>query len=88
MDWITRDFLDGLGVVGICVLVMLMLAFGKGLALQREVKDRDKTIEYQRLTIDNLTASVAALTGAAQVSARSLQKVSQAAEEIVGGEGS
>jgi hypothetical protein len=52
LSWLTLDFLNGLGVVGICVLVLLLIIFGKGLALMREVKARDETIVWQRDTID------------------------------------
>ena len=94
MDFpLSTEFLNGLGVVGISVLILLLVIFGKGLTLNSRVKDRDKiiekqdaTIEWQRLTIERLTEQVAGGTRAAEVSASALQKVGQAAEQIAGGE--
>lgn len=84
-SWLNTDFLNGLGVVGICVLVLLLLIFGKGLALTREVKDRDKTIAWQRLSMDEKDKQIALLLGGTQVSVEALHKVSTAAERIAGG---
>lgn len=83
-NWLTSDFLNGLGTVGIAVLVMLLLIFGKGLALMREVKDRDKTIEWQRLTIDELNAQNRELLTGNYVAANALDKVSNAAVQQAG----
>lgn len=91
---LSTEFLNGLGVVGISVLVMLLVVFGKGLALQREVKDRDatilkqdSTIEWQRLSMDEKDRQIADLIGGTRVTTQSLQKVSQAAEQLAGGDG-
>lgn len=93
-SWLTKDFLNGLGTVGISVLVLLLVVFGKGLDLSRVVKDKDKiiakqdeTIEWQRQSMDEKDATIAELLGGARVTAQSLAKVSKAAERIAGGEG-
>lgn len=93
MEWITHDFLNGLGVVGLSVLVMLMVTFGKGLALQREVRDRDQTIVQKNQTIEWLQQSndakdriIADLANGTRVTTESLRKVSVAAERLAGGE--
>lgn len=85
-NWITADFLNGIGVVGLCVLILLLLVFGKGLALSREVKNRDETIIWQRETIAEKDIQITALIGGTTVSATALQKVSQAAEKIAAGD--
>lgn len=84
---LSTDFLNGLGVVGISVLILMLLIFGKGLALSREVKQRDETIAWQRGTIDEQARQITALSGGAAVSATALHKVSEAAESIASGEG-
>lgn len=92
---LSAEFLNGLGVVGISVFVLLLVIFGKGLALQREVKDRDariakqdETIAWQRATIGEKDRQISELIGGTRISATALQKVSQAAEQIAaGGEG-
>lgn len=93
MEWLTADFLNGLGVVGVCVLVFLLIIFGKGLALQREVKDRDitiarqnDTIEWQRQSMDAKDEQISDLINGTRVTTESLRKVSQAAEQMAGGE--
>lgn len=94
MDFpLSTEFLNGVGVVGVCVLILLLLIFGKGLTLNSRVTDRDQiiekqdlTIEWQRQTIEAKDAMIADLIGGTQISATALQKVSQAAEQIAGGE--
>lgn len=90
---LSTEFLNGLGVVGISVLVMLLVVFGKGLALQREVKDRDATIEkqdatieWQRASMDEKDSQIADLIGGTRITTQSLAKVSRAAEQIANGE--
>lgn len=83
---LSTEFLNGLGVVGISVLIVMLLIFGKGLALMREVKQRDETIAWQRMTIETKDEQISNLIGGTQISATALQKVSQAAEQIASGE--
>lgn len=78
---LSTEFLNGLGVVGICVLVLLLVIFGKGLTLNSRVKDRDEIIAKQDVTIEWLQKSseakdqmIADLIGGARVSATALQK--------------
>lgn len=90
---LSSEFLNSLGVVGICVFILLLLIFGKGLTLNSRVKDRDAiiekqdaTIEWQRAALDAKDDIISDLTGGARVSATALQKIGQAAEQIAGGE--
>lgn len=90
---LSTEFLNGLGVVGLSVLVLLLVIFGKGLTLQSRVKDRDdiiarqdETIEWLRQANSNKDAQIFDLTQAVQVSAMGFQKVGIAAEQIAGGE--
>lgn len=101
MEWgITPAALSDIGVVGLVVLIFLMIVFGKGLALMREVKERDntinilrtveipnrdETIEWQRKALDEKDRHIADLIGGTRVSTESLRKVSQAAEQIASG---
>lgn len=86
MEYLTPAFLDGLGTVGTWTLVGIALITGKGIALTREVKHRDQTIEWQRLTILELSGTIKDLTTGNAVAARALDKVAQAAVET-GSEG-
>lgn len=86
MEWLTVEFLNGLGTVGLSVLVAFSLIFGKGLATQRELRERDKTIEWQRLTIEEKDDQIRELIGGTRVAATALDKVSDAAMSV-GGEG-
>lgn len=94
MDFpVTVEFLDGLGVVSLCVLVLLAVIYNKGLTLNSRVKDRDEiiakqdiTIEWQRQSLDNKDEQIADLTRAVQMAGMGFQKVGQAAEQMAGGE--
>lgn len=81
MDYLTPDFLNGLGTVGLCVLILASLIMGKGLALQREVKNRDQTIVWQRSTILELSEQIKELIIGTGVAAGALDKVANAAVE-------
>jgi cell division protein FtsL len=83
VEWLSADFLNGVGTVGLCVLIVFSLIFGKGLALQRELKHRDATIDWQRLTIEEQADQIRDLIRGTSVAAGALEKVSQAAEQIV-----
>lgn len=94
MDFpLSTEFLNGLGVVGVCVLILLLVIFGKGLTLNSRVTDRDEiianqneTIDWQRKTIEAKDQMILDLIGGARISATALQKVGQAAEQIAGGD--
>lgn len=83
MEWLTVEFLNGLGVVGTWTLIGAALITGKGLALTREIRERDKTIEWQRLTIEEKDSQLRELILGNRVAAQALHKVSEAA---LGGE--
>jgi cell division protein FtsL len=82
MDWVTPDFLNGLGTVGLCVLLVASLITGKGLATQRELKMRDATIEWQRQTIEEQNQQIRDLIMGTSVAAVALEKVATAAETV------
>lgn len=84
MDWITLGFLDGLGTVGTWGLLGLALIFDKGLALKREVTQRDKTIEFLQQSNKEKDATILELTTTGRVAVKAFDKVAEAA---VGGEG-
>lgn len=94
-DWMTPSFFDGLGTVGTWTLVIVSVITGRGgLALLREVKDRDKTIEaqnqtieWQRKTIEEKDDRIKDLTWAARISAGALDKVTDAAVAAGGDNG-
>lgn len=90
---ITVEFLDGLGIVSVCVLVLLAVIYNKGLTLNSRVTDRDhiiakqdETIEWQRQSMDAKDQTIADLTRAVHMAGMGFQKVGQAAEQIAGGE--
>lgn len=85
MDWVTLGFLDGLGTVGTWGLLGLALIFDKGLALKREVTQRDKTIDFLQQSNKEKDATILELTIGTRVAAKALDKVSEAA--VSGGEG-
>lgn len=85
MDWVTLGFLDGLGTVGTWALLGLALIFDKGLALKREVTQRDKTIAFLQESNKEKDATILELTIGTRVAAKALDKVSEAA--VSGGEG-
>lgn len=92
MDFpLSTEFLNGLGVVGLCILVLLLVIFEKGLTLQSRVKDRDliiarqdSTIEWQRVSLEKKDTQIDDLTEAVKVAATGFQKVGRAAEKIAG----
>lgn len=81
MEFLNPAFLDGLGTVGTWTLVGVALITGKGIALTREVKNRDLTIAWQRETILELSGTIKDLTAGNAVAARALDKVANAAME-------
>lgn len=85
MDWVTLDFLNGLGTVGTWTFIGSCLIFGKGLALQREVKQRDETILWQRNTIEEKDAQIRDFLIATRVSSEAFHKVGEAAVIVAGG---
>lgn len=87
MDWITLDFLNGLGTVGTWTFIGSCLIFGKGLALQREVKQRDETILWQRNAIEEKDAQIRDFLIATRVASEAFNKVGEAAVIVAGGEG-
>lgn len=86
MDWITIDFLNGLGTVGTWTFIGTCLIFGKGLALQREVKQRDETIVWQRHTIEEKDAQIHDLIMGTRVATDAFKKVGEAAVIVASGE--
>lgn len=99
---LTTQFLNGVGVVGETILILLLIVFDKGITLKSRVTDRDKiierqdvvivrqdeTIDWQRDSMIEKDRQIADLTRAAQMSAAGFQKVGVAAEQIAsGGEG-
>lgn len=87
MDFITLEFLNGLGTVGTWTLIGTCLIFGKGLALMREVKQRDETILWQRQTIEEQNTQIRDLITGTKVATDAFEKVSQAAVIVAEGEG-
>lgn len=85
MEWVTFNFLDGLGTVGTWALLGLSLIFDKGLALKREVTQRDKTIDFLQQSNKEKDATIFELTVSSKVAAGALEKVSDHAV-AVGGE--
>lgn len=88
MEWgnlLTLGFLNGLGTVGTWTLLGILLITDKGLALKREVTQRDSTIQWQRQTIEELNSQKMELILGTRVSAIALDKVAEAAV-TVGGE--
>lgn len=90
---ITVEFLDGLGVVSLCLIILMAVIYNKGLTLNSRVTDRDKiivkleeTIEWQRQSMDTKDQTIADLTRAVQMAGMGFQKVGQAAEQIVSGD--
>lgn len=85
LDWVTLGFLDGLGTVGTWGLLGLCLVFDKGLALKREVTQRDKTIDFLQQSNREKDAQIFELTASTRVTATALEKVTDAA--VSAGEG-
>lgn len=81
MDFITAELLNSLGTVGICVAIMISLVMGKGLATQRELRQRDETIKWLRETNAELMAQNRELVIGTRVATDAFEKVSQAAVE-------
>lgn len=79
MDWLTLSFLDGLGTVGTWGLLGLCLILDKGLALKREVTQRDKTIAFLQQSNMEKDATIFELTVSSKVAATALDKVTDAA---------
>lgn len=86
MDFITLDFLNGLGTVGTWTFIGSCLIFGKGLALQREVKQRDETILWQRNTIEEKDAQIRDLIIGTRITSEAFHKVGEAAVIVAGGD--
>lgn len=87
-DILTLNFLNGLGTVGTWAFIGTCLIFGKGLALQREVTQRDQTIEWQRVTIEEKDAQIRDLIMGTRVSVDAFKKVGEAVAIVAeGGEG-
>lgn len=84
MEWLTVEFLNGLGTVGIATGVAVCLIFGKGLATQRELRQRDETIAWLRETNAELMVQNRDLVIGAKVATDAFDKISNAA--AVGGD--
>lgn len=87
MEYLTPAFLDGLGTVGVSVLVVVSLVTGKGLATQRELRQRDETIAWLRQTNTELMTQNADLLMGTKVATDAFAKVSRAAENLAAGGG-
>lgn len=83
MEWLTVEFLNGLGTVGMATGVALCLVFGKGLATQRELRQRDETIAWLRETNAELMQQNRDLVIGTKVATDAFDKISSAA---VGGD--
>lgn len=81
MDFLTAELLDNLGTVGLCAAVMVSLIMGKGLATQRELRQRDETIAWLRETNAELMAQNKDLVLGTKVATDAFEKVSRAAVE-------
>lgn len=79
MEFLTPAFLDGLGTVGLSVLIVGSLVTGKGLATQRELRQRDETIAWLRQTNAELMTQNADLLMGTKVATDALDKVTRAA---------
>lgn len=78
-ELLTFQFLDGLGTVGTWTVVGACLIFGKGLATQRELRQRDETIAWLRETNAELMIQNRDLVIGTKVATDAFDKVSQAA---------
>lgn len=81
MDFLTAEFLNNLGTVGVCITVAVALVMGKGLATQRELRQRDETIAWLRETNSELMAQNKELVIGTKVATDAFEKVSRAAVE-------
>lgn len=81
MEWLTVEFLNGLGTVGIATGVAIALVFGKGLATQRELRQRDETIAWLRETNAELMAQNRDLVLGTRVATDAFEKIGSAAVE-------
>lgn len=79
MEWLTVEFLNGLGTVGIATGVAVCLIFGKGLATQRELRQRDETIAWLRETNSELMQQNRDLVMGTKVATDAFEKISTAA---------
>lgn len=81
MDFLTAELLNNLGTVGLCVAIVLSLVTGKGLATQRELRQRDETIRWLRETNAELMQQNRDLVVGTKVATDAFEKVSRAAVE-------
>lgn len=81
MDFVTAELLNNLGTVGLCLLIVGSLVTGRGLATQRELRQRDETIVWLRQTNAELMAQNHDLVIGTKVATDAFEKVSRAAVE-------
>lgn len=79
MDILTAQLLDNLGTIGLGLAVVVSLITGKGLATQRELRQRDETIRWLRETNSELMAQNKDLLLGTRVATDAFEKVSRAA---------